>query len=544
MVDISDEEDFVVIASDEYDDRADDTGDVDREQPSKASTQDDECDKFIDNIHKDGEEEDGNKDDVDNGQSLEINLQLAQSKKKKKKKKKIKSTDAAAGMDNTKEIADKSLTTTDVPEGKVPSRATIPAGVILVGDSREIERDMEMTRLIRQPRYFDDVTLDVNLSGRCFNCGKVGHRVSECTFAAREKPCYLCAQFGHEARACPAELCFRCGRPGHKSRDCPNSSKVSSWEMGVGRCLRCASSSCACANKADYFRYEGGCTEDFLASDVSKCKCYVCGRYGHICCTKTPSLPARVSCFSCGSAKHLGEACPSEFRAHLAAERSGDMRAAQREREAEIERGNAAAAASRVVGRQHGGGQHWGRGRYSDQYDGRQQQQYPDHSRRDGEGAGHACSYPGSVDRDSHKRQRIVHSDGRMSHQGSWGRANGSSHHSQHEVPLAEGQHFRRPSSQHLVQRWQQGVSLDTNYDTSSPAGMLGYGEDTHHTRQNRGTQQHQRSGVSSVGHYHRQNLPEVSNMGIKGGPDRHEVSSFGHLPFYSPGRGSRNPYL
>jgi len=78
-------------------------------------------------------------------------------------------------------------------------------GVILVQDSKEIERDVEVHRLIRQPRYFDDeASIEPILQGRCFNCGKAGHRANACTFSTREKPCYLCCQFGHEARDCPA----------------------------------------------------------------------------------------------------------------------------------------------------------------------------------------------------------------------------------------------------------------------------------------------------------------------------------------------------
>ena len=71
--------------------------------------------------------------------------------------------------------------------------------------------------------------------------------------------------------------------------------------------------------------------------------------------TYLPQLPARVTCYSCGSASHVGEVCPSETRAHLAAERNGDMRAAQKEREADIERANATAAA-RCVGEEDGSG--------------------------------------------------------------------------------------------------------------------------------------------------------------------------------------------
>ncbi|GAX82469.1 hypothetical protein CEUSTIGMA_g9896.t1 [Chlamydomonas eustigma] len=300
--------------------------------------------------------------------------------------------------------------------------ASVPVGVILVQDRKEIARDVEMTRLIRQPRYYDDVSVDIILAGRCFNCGKAGHRSSECTFAAREKPCYLCAKFGHEARACPAELCFKCGLPGHKSRDCTQSSKVSSWEMGAGRCLRCACTTCACANRADYFRYEGGCSEDYLSSDILKCKCYVCGRYGHTCCKKTPLLPARMSCYSCGSSEHLGEACPSEWRPHIAAERNGDMRAAQQERQAEIERVNFFSAMR--APERHQGVDHQGRVRYSDQFDVRQpqQQNYPYQFSGEG-GAGYMRSYPGSVDRDHHMHKRNYDTNGRIIHQAGWGGA-------------------------------------------------------------------------------------------------------------------------
>lgn len=173
-----------------------------------------------------------------------------------------------------------------------------PVGVKFVEDGSSLLRDQEMVRLLRQPRYFHDDFLEATVTAsRCFNCGKPGHRASACTAEARLRPCYLCAQLGHEGKDCPArrytpwsagssilggfvnsyiqlqqsrhnapqpgdcvscpalsaELCFRCGRPGHKSRECPVQNDVS-WETGRSRCLRCASLTCACANKADYFR--------------------------------------------------------------------------------------------------------------------------------------------------------------------------------------------------------------------------------------------------------------------------------------------------
>ncbi len=123
------------------------------------------------------------------------------------------------------------------PLPKAESKPLI--GVVLVSDSKDIAREVEMHRLVRaSSRYFDEESaVNPILSGRCFNCGKVsgrtarlpntcvlqvhacmvhpygclnpfasqvGHRANACTFAARQKPCYLCSQFGHEARDCPA----------------------------------------------------------------------------------------------------------------------------------------------------------------------------------------------------------------------------------------------------------------------------------------------------------------------------------------------------
>ncbi|KAF5828786.1 hypothetical protein DUNSADRAFT_17082 [Dunaliella salina] len=76
-------------------------------------------------------------------------------------------------------------------------------------------------------------------------------------------------------------------------------------------------------------RYEGGCNQAYPASDLIHCRCYVCGRMGHLCCTKPPVVPvARMSCYYCGAEGHRGEDCPYESRPHLSAERQGD-RAAQ-----------------------------------------------------------------------------------------------------------------------------------------------------------------------------------------------------------------------
>uniref|UniRef100_A0A7S0VKP6 CCHC-type domain-containing protein n=1 Tax=Polytomella parva TaxID=51329 RepID=A0A7S0VKP6_9CHLO len=193
-----------------------------------------------------------------------------------------------------------------------------PVGVVLVDDTSDIVRDFDLKRLLRQPRYFDDVIDDV--SARCFNCGKPGHTARICTNEAREKPCYSCAQFGHEGKDCPNKLCFRCGRPGHLSREC-TSAAISSI---ASICLRCGSADCTAAGRADFHRYEGGCSRAYLASDLRRIRCQVCGLRGHLSCKGAPRDTCPVSCCNCGEAGHFSTACPKGMPKHLKAERNMD----------------------------------------------------------------------------------------------------------------------------------------------------------------------------------------------------------------------------
>mmetsp|Transcript_12313 Transcript_12313/g.34577 ORF Transcript_12313/g.34577 Transcript_12313/m.34577 type:complete len:346 (+) Transcript_12313:371-1408(+) len=181
-----------------------------------------------------------------------------------------------------------------------------PVGVVVVEDGAHAS-GMEMNKLLRQSRYFDEDFEGTAL--RCFRCGGTGHTSRECKKEARQKPCILCAQFGHMRSECPQALCFKCKRPGHVSRDCPNGSKTMQQDQP---CLRCGSRSCSCAGQADYIRAYGGCTAKYNKSDVALVRCYVCYSHGHLTCKQTPKSVPEVTCYNCGQAEHPGGDCWEE----------------------------------------------------------------------------------------------------------------------------------------------------------------------------------------------------------------------------------------
>ncbi|CAG9466021.1 unnamed protein product [Pedinophyceae sp. YPF-701] len=187
------------------------------------------------------------------------------------------------------------------------SEGGAPAGVTLI-DGPE-DRNLEMQALLRVPRYFTEATgaTEIIASFRCHRCGRAGHMARDCSEKASIRPCYLCAQVGHNAQACPNLPCFRCGRPGHMARDCTNKSPN---PKGVA-CLRCGSPYCGSVGAGDAFRKGGKCPlEGPTAQDLARVACYACGETGHMCC-KLPDTgaPGSAWCFNCGEKGHWGWEC-------------------------------------------------------------------------------------------------------------------------------------------------------------------------------------------------------------------------------------------
>eukprot|EP00951_Prasinocladus_malaysianus_P027862 scaffold251772_cov38-Prasinocladus_malaysianus.AAC.1 len=166
---------------------------------------------------------------------------------------------------------------------KTPATKT-PVGVVVVESEQVASGSMEMHKLLRQPRYFDDDFDGTAL--RCFRCGGTGHVSRDCKNEVKQKPCILCAQFGHMRNECPQALCFKCKRPGHQSRECPNAGVNQSRRDAP--CLRCGSNSCPCTNRSDYVRADGGCTTKYQRADLALVRCYICYSHGHLACKTTP----------------------------------------------------------------------------------------------------------------------------------------------------------------------------------------------------------------------------------------------------------------
>lgn len=82
-----------------------------------------------------------------------------------------------------------------------------PVGVVVIDEGDISQRNLEMQKLLRVSRYFDEVYQQKGAVS-CWRCGVKGHLAKDCT-NKQEKPCVLCAQYGHESSSCPHSTCSR-----------------------------------------------------------------------------------------------------------------------------------------------------------------------------------------------------------------------------------------------------------------------------------------------------------------------------------------------
>lgn len=122
----------------------------------------------------------------------------ASKKKKRRNKSSTPSTSLpnAAGVDPVAVSASEHNETTSTTQ---KATAAGPIGVVVLEDG-DPEPNYEMQKLLRAPRYFDEVYEPKGVA--CWRCGKRGHLAKDCT-ESEAKPCVYCAQYGHESRDCP-----------------------------------------------------------------------------------------------------------------------------------------------------------------------------------------------------------------------------------------------------------------------------------------------------------------------------------------------------
>eukprot|EP00884_Botryococcus_braunii_P010710 jgi/Botrbrau1/19640/Bobra.0003s0010.1 len=87
-------------------------------------------------------------------------------------------------------------------EKKKLAAKRLPLGAVLVPS--DVDRNLEVTRLLKPTRYFDE-DFEANAM-KCYHCGGTGHLARTCRNEPRQRPCHICAQSHDRAMRVPPTL--------------------------------------------------------------------------------------------------------------------------------------------------------------------------------------------------------------------------------------------------------------------------------------------------------------------------------------------------
>ncbi|KAF8049008.1 hypothetical protein N665_2328s0001 [Sinapis alba] len=132
---------------------------------------------------------------------------------------------------------------------------------------------MVLKKLLRPSRYFDPPD----------EAGLMTDSSCEEQEDSRKR-CFICASFEHVGE--------QCSMGGHDS--CPNDESI---------CLRCG----------DMGHDMSLCKYEYSEDDLKDVQCYVCKRFGHMCCGEALSSSWAVSCYKCGKLGHVGLGCGRHY---------------------------------------------------------------------------------------------------------------------------------------------------------------------------------------------------------------------------------------
>ncbi|KAG8373993.1 hypothetical protein BUALT_Bualt11G0084500 [Buddleja alternifolia] len=201
--------------------------------------------------------------------------------------------------DRTGEYNDNS----NIEEGTDPQKVSVCAkpeplfgkGLDIITENRVLRKP------IRVPRYFDPPECG---SPESDNCDQNNHISERCKAKKKRRTCYICGDIGHDGNRCKkVNGCFICSKKGHLVIDCPK--KHLDVDSASRLCLMCGNTGhdmLSCTNGYD--------SEDLKACELYNIQCYICKKFGHLCCVDSKTEEAReASCYRCGESGHLGFDC-------------------------------------------------------------------------------------------------------------------------------------------------------------------------------------------------------------------------------------------